>query len=347
MLPRSGTMRAVRQTALGASDTLSFTHQASFPTKPSENSTLIKVQSAALNRADLLMRSGGYPNQNGKIINLGLEVAGVDVETGKNVMALLGNGGYAEYVYVPKEQVMDIPENVDLKVAAAIPEVWLTAWQLITFVAGMKPETSSGSSSGTKKVALIHGGASGVGTAASQICSKILNMTVITTVGSDQKMEASKNFGADFSINYKSEPNWPEKVHDLTDNHGADLILDCIGGSYFEKNLNSLAIDGKWVLYGFLGGVKISDEMVGKFLPTLLKKRGNLLASLLNARSAEYKAELVKDFSEKVLPKFGDNSLTPVVDSVFDMEKVVEAHNYMATNQNIGKILLTFDHEQK
>jgi len=277
---------------------------------------------------------------------LGLEVAGINAETGKPVMALLANGGYAEYVYAPNEQVMEIPENLEIFKAAAIPEVWLTAWQLLTFVAGVKMPASA-SSEGPKKVALIHGGASGVGTAASQICSKILNMEVITTVGSDQKVSASKNYGAAHSINYRTTPDWESEVKKLTGNRGADVILDCIGGSYFEKNLESLAVDGKWVLYGFLGGVKIDEGMTTKFLPKLLGKRGNLLASLLNARPPSYKAELVRDFSENVLPKFGDGSLNPVIDSVYDMAKVSEAHEYMESNKNIGKILLKFDHEKE
>lgn len=336
-LPKS--MRAIRQTALGAAEALIFNPETPFPeAKPSH--TLIKVHSAALNRADLLMRSGHYPHQNGRLINLGLEVAGEDVNSGKKVMALLAEGGYSEYVYVPNEQVMPVPESVTLQQAAAIPEVWLTAWQLLTFVAQQKPSESG------DKYCLIHAGASGVGTAATQICKKILNLKVITTVGSDEKAEASRAYGADHTINYKTETNWSDKVLELTGGQGASVILDCVGGSYFEKNLDSLAVDGKWVLYGFLGGAKIAEASAiqAKFLPKILGKRGQLLASLLNARPPQYKADLVSDFSKNVLPFFESGQVKPVIDSTFDIQEVVQAHKYMEGNKNIGKILLKIDH---
>lgn len=331
-------MKAVRQTQFGKANVLNVENNIPIP-KSTENTTLVKVTASALNRADTLMRMGRYPHQGQNIINLGLEISGHEVESGRPVMALLKEGGYAEYTIVPNSQIMTIPKNVDLKTAAAIPEVWLTAWQLLSFVANvpMKGEVFGFN----PKTVLIHGGASGVGTAASQLSKNLLNLKVITTVGSDEKVAASLKYGADFSINYKTT-NWKTQVNEITNGKGVDVILDCIGGSYFSDNLDSLASDGRWVQYGFLGGVKIDEKCLTTFLPKLLGKRGQLLASTLNARPESYKKELIKDFSAKVLPRFETGELVPVVDKVFNVENVVSAHEYMESNKNIGKILLEF-----
>lgn len=225
---------------------------------------------------------------------------------------------------------------MDLETAAAIPEVWLTAWQLLTFVA--KAESSPGNNS---KYVLIHGGASGVGTAATQLATKILGYQVICTAGSLEKTKACLKFGAKYAINYKNE-NWVEEVEKITSGKGCAIILDCVGGGdYFTKNIRVAAVDCKWVLYGLLGGVKLPEnDAKGPLIAQLLGKRINLLATLLNSRSDEYKAELVKNFTEHVVPKLASEDLLPVVDSVYSFEEVEKAHDYMETNANIGKILL-------
>lgn len=269
-------------------------------------------------------------------MELGLEVAGTD-EHDRPVMALLKGGGYSEYVYAPKTQVMPIPSGIDMVQAAAIPEVWLTAWQLLTFVGKGEPATANDD----PKYILIHGGASGVGTAATQLASKILGYKVITTAGSTAKCEASKSLGADYSINYKENTAWEATVQDITGKKGVDMVLDCVGGGdYVEKNIKALAFDGTWVLYGFLGGTKIPDGMNSKLLAMILGKRISLLGTTLNARSGDYKARLISDFSSKCLPKFDSGELKPVVDRVFEFEQVQDAHRYMESNANIGKILL-------
>jgi len=329
------TMRAVTQTAFGPAESLIISNK-NIPSKPEHGDhVLIKVASTALNRADLLMRQGRYPNQGEKLLDLGLEVAGTD-ENGKSVMALLKGGGYSEYVYAPRSQVMAVPKGMDLVEAAAIPEVWLTAWQLLTFVAKLEPLKPD-----TEKYILIHGGASGVGTAATQLASKILNYKVITTAGTTEKCDATLALGASHAINYKENTDWAAAVSEITNKKGVSVVLDCVGGGdYVEKNIKSLSFDGIWVLYGFLNGTQIPKGMDGKFLAMILGKRISLLGTTLNARSGEYKEELVKDFSEKCLPKFDEGVLKPVVDKVFGFEEVAGAHKYMESNQNIGKILL-------
>ncbi|XP_052010141.1 quinone oxidoreductase PIG3 [Xyrauchen texanus] len=297
---------------------------------------LIKVTATALNRADLLQKRGLYQPAHGESQILGLEASGVidaigpgvkgNWKLGSEVMALLSGGGYAEYVAVPEELVMPVPSHLTLYQAAAIPETWLTAYQLLHFIAKVKPN----------ETVLIHAGASGVGTAAIQLV-RLGRAVPIVTAGSPEKLQFTEQLGAALGINYK-EDNFSEKVLQFTEGRGADIILDCIGGSSWEKNVSSLALDGRWVLYGALGGKTVDGDLLGK----LLRKRGHLLCTLLRSRSLQYKAELVRSFTEQVLPLFKstDSPLCPVIDSTFNMEDIEKAHRHMEENQNIGKIII-------
>lgn len=297
---------------------------------------LIRVAATALNRADLLQKRGVYPPPPGESEILGLEASGVIADIGpgvkgrwilgSEVMALLGGGGYAEYVAVPEELVMPVPSPLNLYQAAALPEAWLTAYQLLHFIAKVKPN----------ETVLIHAGASGIGTAAIQLV-RLSRAIPIVTAGSPEKLKFAEQMGAATGINYKEE-DFSEKIMQFTEGKGADIILDCVGGSFWEKNICSLAIDGRWVLYGMLGGKTADGDLLGK----LLRKRGQLLCSLLRSRSLQYKAELVRSFTEQVLPHFqsADPPLQPVIDSTFNMEDVEMAHQRMEANQNIGKIIL-------
>lgn len=297
---------------------------------------LIKVAATALNRADLLQKRGLYPAPPGESEILGLEASGVisgvgpgvkgNWTLGSKVMALLGGGGYAEYVAVPEELVMEVPSHLSLYEAAALPETWLTAHQLLHFIAKVKPN----------ETVLIHAGASGVGTAAVQLVRLSHAIPVVTT-GSPEKIRFAEQIGAALGINYKEE-DFSEKVLQFTKGKGADVILDCIGGNYWEKNISSLAVDGRWVLYGTMGGKTSDGDLLGK----LLRKRGHLLCSLLRSRSLQYKAELVQSFTQQVLPHFKstDSPLRPVIDSMFSMEDAEEAHQHMEANKNIGKIII-------
>lgn len=301
-----------------------------------DGEVLIKVHATALNRADLLQRRGLYPPPPGETDIMGLEVAGtVDSlspgakrgwKPDDRVMALLCGGGYAEYVAVPEELLMSVPANLTLSQAAAIPEAWLTAFQLLVFIAQVKEG----------EVVLVHAGASGVGTAAVQLV-RLLGAVPVVTAGSPEKLKMAANLGAAAGFNYKEE-SFAQGVHDFTGGKGADVILDCIGGCNWEQNVSALATDGRWVLYGTMGGRTVEGDLLGR----LLSKRGHLLSSLLRSRSLQYKADLVQTFSRRVLPHFGKqtDSLRPVIDSTFNLEDIAEAHRHMEANRNMGKIVI-------
>ncbi|KAM3870750.1 quinone oxidoreductase PIG3 [Diretmus argenteus] len=304
--------------------------------QPKHGEVLIKVHATALNRADILQRRGLYLPPPGESEIIGLEAAGTvatlgpgvkgDWKPGERVMALLGGGGYAEYVAVPEELLMPVPPHLTLCQAAAIPEAWLTAFQLLRLIAQVKEG----------EVVLVHAGASGVGTAAVQLV-RLLGAVPIVTAGNSEKLKMAESLGAAAGFNYKKD-NFAEKVHEFTEGRGANVILDCIGGSSWEKNVSCLALDGRWVLYGTMGGKRVEGDLLGK----LLAKRGQLLSTLLRPRSLQYKADLVRAFSQRALPLFSDqpDSLRPVIDSTFNLGDIAEAHKYIEANRNMGKIVI-------
>jgi putative PIG3 family NAD(P)H quinone oxidoreductase len=301
--------------------------------EPSDDELLVKVKATALNRADILQRRGLYPPPKGASPILGLEMAGI-VEwvgpkcygwrPGDRVFGLLPGGGYAEYAVLPETMAMPIPENFSFEEAAAIPEVFLTAYQALFWLGNLQK----------KEEVLIHAGASGVGTAAIQLVRE-KGATAIITAGSEQKLAVCRELGAQTAINYKEGPFAP-KVLEATENRGVNLILDFIGASYWEQNLSVLATDGRLVLIALLGGAKV-DQLD---LRVLLKKRIQITATTLRARSQDYKIRLARDLSEFALPRFKDGRLKPVIDRIFPWEEVVQAHRYMEENKNIGKIIL-------
>lgn len=304
--------------------------------EPGPGEVLVRVHATALNRADLLQRRGLYPPPPGESEILGLEVSGTVESVGpgvkgvfdpsQRVMALLCGGGYAEYVCVPEQLLMSAPSNLSLSEAAAVPEAWLTAFQLLHFVARVQEG----------EVVLIHAGASGVGSAAVQLV-RLFGAVPLVTAGTPEKLALAKTLGAAHGFNYREE-DYVEGVHRVTRGKGADVILDCIGGSCWEQNVSCLAVDGRWVLYGTLGGSTVHGDLLKK----LLFKRGQLLCSLLRSRSLQYKAELVRSFSSRVLPHFSGSPvlLRPVIDREFSLEQVSEAHQLMEANGNMGKIIL-------
>uniref|UniRef100_A0A914WM10 Enoyl reductase (ER) domain-containing protein n=1 Tax=Plectus sambesii TaxID=2011161 RepID=A0A914WM10_9BILA len=295
---------------------------------------LVKVSASAVNRADTLQRRGKYPVPAGMSTILGLEAAGTieavdptapgNWHPGTRVMALLSGGGNAQYVVVPIQHLMAIPENLSLHDAAAIPEAWLTAFQLLT-IAETKP--------GDK--VLIHAGASGVGTAAIQLVTKVFGATAIATVGSEEKAEFVRSWGAQHVFNYKTD-DWLVSVRHVTDGKGVNVVLDCVGASYWEKNADALTVDGRWVLYGLMGGADISGNLLSK----ILQKRIRLQGTTLRARCNEYKAKLIEEFTAKALPHFATGELKPVIDSKFDLADIGKAHRRMEDNLTMGKIVL-------
>ena len=301
--------------------------------EPGPDEVLVKVHATALNRADTFQRQGHYPPPEGASDILGLEMAGTVAETGSEVLdwhendrvfALLDGGGYAEYTAVHKDRLMAVPPGLSMREAAAVPEVFLTAYQALHWLGGLQAGHH----------VLVHAGASGVGTAAIQLARRAEAHPYVTA--SAPKHEVCRDLGAEATIDYQSE-NFAHRIADRTDERGVDIILDFIGAPYFHQNVDSLALDGRIVQLATLGGSTV--EQVS--LRALMAKRAQLLASTLRSRSLDYKVQLTQEFASDVLPQFIDGQLQPVIDSVYDWTDVADAHRRMENNENAGKIVLS------
>ncbi|WP_188540805.1 NAD(P)H-quinone oxidoreductase [Paenibacillus segetis] len=298
---------------------------------PASGELLIRVHTTALNRTDILMREGKTGYVSNPII--GVEIAGTVVEIngvspfsiGDKVMGLVNGGGYAEYVVMPIDRAMKIPESFTFEEAAAIPEVYLTAYQTLIWIGKLQEH----------ETVLIHAGASGVGTAAIQLAKKLCKAKVIVTAGAIEKLDFCQSLGADVIINYK-EQAFDQEVLRATNGQGVDLILDFIGADFWAKNLTSIKVDGRWVLIGVLGGAQI--EKVNLF--EIMMKRIQLTGTLLTPRSDEYKSRITNEFISTVTPYFERGEVFSVVDKIYPLEQVAEAHKRMEDNLNIGKIIL-------
>ncbi|MBI4850633.1 MAG: NAD(P)H-quinone oxidoreductase [Acidobacteria bacterium] len=301
-----------------------------------DDELLVSIKATALNRADLLQRRGLYPPPPGASNIIGLEMAGEIVEIGKNVkdwkigdrvFALLSGGGYAEYVNIPAKTAMRIPENLSFEEAAAIPEAFLTAYQAVCWLGGLK----------VGQKVLIHAGASGVGTAAIQIIREF-GSEVYVTVGTEKKQEACLLLGAKLAINYKKE-SFEEKIKEITENKGVDIILDAIGANYWQQNINSLAMDGRLVIIAAMSGGTLNQVN----LYEILRRRLQVIGTTLRARALDYKIQLTEDFAKFALSRFQNKKLVPVIDKIFNWQEVNLAHKLMESNENIGKIVLKID----
>jgi tumor protein p53-inducible protein 3 len=322
-------MKAVVVKQPGGAEQLQFQD---FP-KPTlqEGELLIKVKASAINRSDIVTREGksGYLSNpilgievSGEVVEVGL---GANIEVGTRVMGLVNGGGYAEYVVMPADRAIKVPDKLSFEEAAAIPEVFLTAYQTLFWLGELSDQDT----------VLIHAGGSGVGTAAIQLAKQMTEAQIITTAGSQDKLDFCRSLGADICINYK-EQSFEEEVLKATNNQGVDVILDFIGASYWEKNLKSIKTDGRWVLIGILGGTQV--EKVN--LMELLLKRVQLKGTLLTPRSDEYKKELTKEFVGKAMPLFNQNKIRAIIDQVFPFEDIQHAHKHMEANKNLGKIII-------
>ncbi len=292
----------------------------------------IRVAASAVNRADLLQRQGLYPPPPGASEILGLECAGEvaevapDVEgfrPGEHVMALLAGGGYAEEVVVDAGSVLRVPECLGLLEAAAIPEVFLTVFLNIFQLAAL-PEGGA---------VLVHGGGSGIGTAAIQLV-KAAGGTIVVTAGSEEKCRRCLELGADVAVNYR-DTDFAAAARDATDGRGVDVVLDSIGAPYLESNLSALAIGGRLVLIGLMGGAR---GEIG--LGPLLVRRLQILGSTLRARPLREKAALVAGFQERFGAALAAAEIGPVVDQVFDLSQVAEAHRRVKASEHFGKVVL-------
>ncbi len=297
---------------------------------PQAGELLVRVHATAVNRADLLQRAGGYNPPPGASPILGLELAGEVVtpngefQAGDRVMAVVTGGSYAELAAVPVGMAIRIPEVFSYEQAAAIPEAFLTA-QLNLFTLG---RLKAG------ETVLIHAGASGVGTAAIQL-ARAAGARVFTTAGSPEKIERCIELGAHAGINYKTE-SFAERVRDLTEGRGVDVILDFVGAPYWNDNLSALAIGGRLMLIGFLGGA------AGQLnLGAVMQKSLTISSTTLRRTPLDQKIALTRDFVAFGLPKLANGEIIPVIDRVFPLNQAGDAHRYMASNANIGKIVLT------
>eukprot|EP01060_Flectonema_neradi_P032401 TRINITY_DN513_c9_g1_i1.p1 TRINITY_DN513_c9_g1~~TRINITY_DN513_c9_g1_i1.p1 ORF type:complete len:329 (+),score=74.78 TRINITY_DN513_c9_g1_i1:41-1027(+) len=296
-----------------------------------EGEVLVKIAATAVNRADTLQRKGLYPVPAGVTAVLGLEMSGTVMTEGKKwkvgdeVMGLLSGGGYGEYCAVDEGLLMPIPKGYTTPEAAAIPETWLTAFQLLHLVGNIKEND----------VVVIHAAGSGVGTAAIQLASKVKGVTIVATAGTEEKLKVAAGLGASITLNYK-EGDWAEELKKAIPT-GATLILDPVGGSHAAKNCEAIAVDGTWVLYGLMGGATVPDVPI---LGKLLQKRINLKATTLRSRTLEYRCDLVNQFMERHFDKFAENFRVVYDCRSFGIKTTQEAHEYMETNANVGKILI-------
>lgn len=293
---------------------------------------LIDVRAAAVNRADLLQARGNYPPPPGASEILGLEMAGVIREVGSNVTgwqpgdrvcALLPGGGYAEQVVVPAGMLLRLPDDWSFNQGAAVPEVWYTAYINLFHEGQLKPG----------ETALIHAGASGVGTAAIQLVVDA-GARALATAGSDDKAARCRALGADLAVNYKTQ-DFLAEVMAATGDQGVDVILDPVGGAYLERNIAALRRFGRLVIIATLGGSK-GELHVGR----VLGKRLRIVGSTLRSRPVAEKIAITREFEKYIWPKLADGTLQPIIDTVFPVTKAQAAHDYVAESRNVGKVVL-------
>ena len=294
---------------------------------------LVKVAAAGVNRPDVMQRQGRYPPPPGASDIPGLEIAGeiaavgADVKSwriGDRVCALVSGGGYAEYCAAPAPQCLPIPAGVDLVHAAAIPETFFTVWTNV-FERG---RLAAGES------ILIHGGSSGIGTTAIQL-AHALGARVITTAGSDEKCAACASLGADVAINYRTA-DFVAAVKEATSGRGVDVVLDMVGGDYLQRNIECLAMDGRLVQIGQLGGAK-SEINTG----LILQRRLWLTGSTLRARSVAEKGAIASAVHKSVWPLLEAGTVRVPVHATFPLAQAAEAHRVMESSAHIGKLVLT------
>lgn len=294
---------------------------------------LIKVAAAGLNRADIMQRRGFYPSPPGAPGNPGLEVAGSVAALGRNVTefklgdvvcALLQGGGYSEYCSVHCGQVLPVPGNLTLTEAAALPEAYFTVWSNVFEFGRLQPG----------ETLLVHGGSSGIGTSAIQLAAA-LGSTVYATAGSDDKCRFCEQLGARRAINYKTQ-DFVAEIAGLTGNAGVNVVLDMVGGSYLERNVKVLATQGRLVIIATQAGREGQLD-----ISRVMQRRLVVTGSTLRARSVEFKHQIKVKLLRHVWPLLAQGSIRPIVDRVFALRDVAQAHSYMESGAHQGKIVLT------
>jgi putative PIG3 family NAD(P)H quinone oxidoreductase len=300
--------------------------------RPGPGEVLVEVAAAGVNRADMMQRQGYYPPPpgappypglecSGNIAALGEGVTGWSI--GDEVCALLSGGGYAEQVVVPAGQLLPVPASTTLIEAAALPETVCTVYSNVFLAARLA----------VGETLLVHGGGSGIGTVAIQL-AKHAGARVAVTGGSQSKLDACRELGADITINYR-EDDFVESLMEATHGHGADVILDIIGASYLARNIAALAPDGRIANIGMQQGRRAELDF-----GALMAKRGSIISTSLRARPREQKAAIVAAVAENVWPAVGSGVIRPIIDTELPMREAAEAHKIMTASTHLGKILL-------
>ena len=306
--------------------------------EPGVDEVLVRVHGAGVNRPDILQRQGGYPPPPGAPDILGLELSGAIVRTGPTsqvydpprwacgdrVCALVAGGAYAEYAVVPAPQCLPVPAGINLTMAAAIPETYFTVWSNLFQRAQLQ----------TGESVLVHGGSSGIGTTAIQL-ARAFGAVPYATAGSDEKCAACQRLGARAAINYRAR-DFAEAIAELTSGAGVNVILDIIGGDYFERNIKSLALDGRLVQIGLMGGAKAAVN-----LAAIMRRRLTVTGSTLRPRSVEEKGAIARELERHVWPLFSAGVVRPIVYRTLPLTQAAEAHRLLESGEVIGKVVLT------
>ena len=328
-MPLPATMTAIAISRPGGPDVL-VAEQRPLP-RPGSGEILVKVAAAGVNRPDISQREGRYPPPPGASDLPGLEIAGEVVglgagvtawTLGDQVCALAHGGGYADYCVVHESHALPVPKGLSMVEAAALPETFFTVWVNVFDMAGLK----------AGEWLLIHGGSSGIGTTAIML-AKAFGAKVIVTAGSDEKCDACLKLGADAAINYKTTDFVPA-VKEITGGHGADVILDMVGGPYVERNHQCAAMDGRVTQIAMMQGSKVD-------LRFMSQRRIRHMGSTLRPRTVPQKAAIAAALREKVWPLIEAGQIRPVMDSTFALADAAKAHERLETSQHIGKVVLT------
>ena len=330
-MAHAATMRAVAISEPGGPEVLTI-EERPMPVV-GEGEVLLAVAAAGVNRADVMQRKGNYPPPPGASDIPGLEISGLVSRVGEGVtrfkkgdevIALVTGGGYADYCVAAEATTLPLPEPLTLVEGAGIPETTFTVWHNVFERGGLRPG----------EWLLVHGGASGIGTTAIQL-AKAFGAFVVATAGSDEKCEAIKRLGADVAINYKTT-DFVEALLEGTRNHGADVIVDMVGGDYLPRNIAAAAPEGRIVQISTLAGPKTELD-----LRQVMQKRLTLTGSTLRNRPVAFKAEVARALEETIWPIIKQGRYKPVIDRIYPLEEAVDAHKRIDGGEHIGKIILT------
>lgn len=327
-------MKAIIITQPGAPDVLQLAERPIPAFAATE--VLVKVAAAGVNRPDVSQRKGNYPPPAAAPQDIpGLEIAGTVAQVGAevtlwkvgdHVCALVWGGGYAEYCNVPEGQCLPIPGNLTMVEAASLPETFFTVWSNVFDRGRLQPGESL----------LVHGGSSGIGVAAIQM-AKAMGSAVYVTAGSEEKCRFCESLGATKAINYKAE-DFAQRIKELTDGKGVDVILDMVGGNYTPANLNALAIEGRLVMINMMNG-----KDVGIDLSVVMRKRLTITGSMLRSREVAFKNAIARSLEKNIWPLLANGQIKPIVHAVFPATEAYRAHALMESSNHIGKIVLSFE----